>query len=479
MVDLSKFKNGFTFNSVRKDYILTISKKRPYWAPIKRNYFSIPGVPGALLDSTETDVRVIPVEVNISAETADELRKVSEDFAAWLITEEPKELIFDDEPDRIYYAAVDGSFDSDEIVADGFGMIYFLCLDPYKYGPEESIEFVDSKSFPVEGSIETNPVIKIDVKQDTTFIAVSNGERLNIVGQPQEVDQQPVNREERKFWDDMGSFTGWTDTTAVEEGVITGTMKTSGYSFYTDAYGSDAGWHGPAKKISIGSSIQDFQVDALIHQSSTSGKAGSVEIALLDANNNFVAKMLMSKRSASSIANWARLRAGSAANGFDILNTRGANDFTWADFDGMLRISRVGNVWTAYVCLIDENGVQHTRAGETWVDSLGIATAAVSQIQVQLWQYGTTPATTQYIADLKVFKINSPGDNQIPILASAGDVIEFDHQSDIIRRNGEDISKHKQFVGEYFPLLPGMNTIVVEPVEAIENTKVIWQPKWR
>jgi hypothetical protein len=278
----------------------------------------------------------------------------------------------------------------------------------------------------------------------------------------------------------MGTLVGWADTTSVEEGVITGTMKTNGYSFYTDAYGSNAAWHGPAKKTSLGAgvTIQDFQVDALIRQQGSAGQVGSIEIALLDASNKFVGKMLLTKRSAGSVANWARLRAGTVLNGYDILNTRGSYDSTWANFNGMVRLTRIGNVWTAYVCLIDSKGVQHTRAGATWVDTKNIATAPIAQVQVQLWQYGTTPATNQNIDDIKVYKINSPGDNQIPYVARVGDVVEFDHINDKILRNGEPLLKEKMFIGEYFPLKTGLNTLVVEPSDSIRSTEVRWKPKW-
>jgi predicted phage tail component-like protein len=469
---------SFSFNGVYKDYVVATRIKRPTWAPIQRNILNISGYPGGMLYETETKPRIIPVQIFVKNDSFSDLEKLKEDLAVWLITENEAELIFDDEPDRLYFAVVDGSFNPEEIVNTGIGEFNFICLDPYKYGPEKKVQFEESKRFYVDGTVETDPVIRLEISQDTTFIAVSDGEKMNIVGQQPNVDQQLIVKEERKFWHQMDELSGWSDTISVEEGVITGTMKTTGYSFYTDDYGSDPAWHGPAKKISIGSTIQDFQVDALVHQSSTSGKAGSIEIALLDASNNFVAKMLLSKRSINSVANWARIRAGKVTNGYDIMNTRGANEITWANFDGLLRISRVGNVWTAYACLIDQNGVQHTRAGETWVDTYAIATAPISQIQVQIWQYGTVPTTLQYIADLKVFKINSPTDNQVPILARAGEIITFDHKFDSIKLSGVDITKEKAFIGEYFPLKPGDNTIIVEPTECIEKVEVTWNPKW-
>lgn len=472
------FEPSFSFDGVKKDFVVTEEGRKRQVYKVNRNLLYIPGMAGALLESTDKDVRVISQPVSIMAKSKMDLRKLEEELVAWLVTEDPRELIFDDEPDRLYYAVVDGSFDTEELVNVGQGTITFLCLDPHKYGFEKGVSFVDTGVFNVEGTIETHPNIKVEIKQDATFVAVSDGDKMNLIGRPIEATQQPFEREERKFWHQMNTLVGWADTTSVEEGKILGTMKTQGHSFYTDTYGTDAGWHGPAKKISIGSVVQDFQVDALVRQLSRSGQVGSIEIALLDASNKFVAKILMTKRAANSAANYATLRAGTTTNGRDIISTRGAYENTWANFNGMLRISRVGNVWSAYVCLIDANGVQHTRDGGTWVDSNHIATAPIAQVQVQLWQYGTVPATDQHVDDIKVFKINSPGDNQIPYVARAGDIIEFDHQADIIRKNGEDITREKAFIGEYFSLKKSMNKIIVEPAAAIQSTEVRWKPKW-
>lgn len=469
-----------TFNGITKDYVVTLrGKRRPSWAPLERELTEIPGMAGAHPGGTKVKPRPLDVPILLESKNISELQKMKEDLASWLITDEPKELIFEDEPDRTYYAMVDGSFDPEEIVRVGVGVVNFICPDPYKYGTEKTTSFIDSGTVNVVGTASSEPITKVTVKMDTTFLAISNGTDVNMIGRQADVQQTPFVREERKLWNEMGSLTGWTDSVSVEEGKITGTMKTSGYSFYTDSYGTDSGWHGPAKKISIGSSIQDFQVDALLKQSSTKDKVGSVEIALLDANNNFVAKMLMTKRGGSSVANWARIRAGSVTSGYDIMNTRGAYENTWANFDGMLRIVRRGNIWAAYACLINANLVQHTTFYKEWTDTKGISTAPITQVQIQLWQYGTTPYTQQYVSDLKVYKINTPTDTQVPIIAKAGDIIEFDHTQDIIRRNGEDIRKEKAFIGEYFDLKPGNNAILIEPSESIDSTEVRWRDRWR
>ncbi|PGU48765.1 distal tail protein Dit, partial [Bacillus cereus] len=90
-------KLNFTFNHIRKDYIqMLVGRKRPSWAPIKRNLVRAPHRPGAFFMNTETQERRIDVPIVIKAkkDIAD-LQKVKEDLAAWLVTEQPTELIFD------------------------------------------------------------------------------------------------------------------------------------------------------------------------------------------------------------------------------------------------------------------------------------------------------------------------------------------------------------------------------------------------
>lgn len=472
---------SFSFNGVSKSYLKVSSIKRPAWAPIKRNIISIPGVAGGLLDSTDTEVRTITVGIRIDGNDLGDLQKVKEDLSSWLITDNPAQLIFDDEPDRAYNAVVDANFDPDEVLYYGTGSITFVCPDPFKYGLSEND--VNGTTNPltvtVNGNVKVNPTTIVTLSADTTFVAIGNGNDVNMVGTPANVDATTAPAQTRELWDELGSLTGWSASTNVEEGTESGTVATDGYSFYASSFGTGSGWHGPAVKKGLGVSVQDFQIDALVRESGSKGQSGSLEIALLDSNNNFVGKMVLTKRSTSNPANWARIRAGSVANGHDILNTRGAYDSTWANFNGMLRIGRKGNYWWAYACLIDSKGHHNTEAYAGWSDTNHISTNPITQIQVQFWQYGTTPTNSLHIDDLKVYQLNNVSDPVVPIIAGSGDVVEFDHENDIIRINGEDMTKYKALIGEYFQLSPGANTIDAEPAESISNLEVRWYDRWR
>ncbi|MBX9972542.1 distal tail protein Dit [Cytobacillus firmus] len=106
---------SFLFRGISKPFMFIESgKRRSVFAPLRRNLLSIPNMPGALLEGTDTNVRIIEQPIFIKGENKYDLRKLEEGLADWLITDQPQELIFPDEPDRVYYAVVDGSLDIED-----------------------------------------------------------------------------------------------------------------------------------------------------------------------------------------------------------------------------------------------------------------------------------------------------------------------------------------------------------------------------
>ncbi|MEK3821364.1 distal tail protein Dit [Cytobacillus sp. FSL W8-0315] len=151
---------NFSFNGITKNYITVLSSNRLPWAPIEREYQEVPNRPGAYTKKKrKTKPRPFPITVLLEADGVN-LQKLKEDFASWLIHDEPKPLIPDDEPDRTYYAVVDGSFDPEELVNFGQGVIPFICPDPYKYGEEKTVT-LGTGSINNAGTAETTPIINV------------------------------------------------------------------------------------------------------------------------------------------------------------------------------------------------------------------------------------------------------------------------------------------------------------------------------
>src|SRR5699024_4585399 len=160
---------------------------------MERNLISVMGMSGAHLSHSKRQIRQIDVPIFIKADSFSDLQKIKEDLAEWLIHDETKELIFKDEPDRVYYAVVDGSLDLDELVRWGQGVITFICPDPFKYGQEETLE-TSNDTFIVKnnGTANADPVFELTAKQKATFAMVANGtdedSEYNLIGIPVEVD---------------------------------------------------------------------------------------------------------------------------------------------------------------------------------------------------------------------------------------------------------------------------------------------------
>lgn len=168
--------SSFTFNNERKDFI-QIAKgwKRPAWAPLKRNFLSVPGYPGARLLNTQTEMRVLSIPVGIIVPDGSDLEIIKEEIADWLITDQAAELIFDVEPNRTYLAVVDDSFNPDEFVTLGIGTIKFVCPIPYKLGQVQTYTFTQNWStettsyFTNKGSVEAPALIEMTVKNQALF----------------------------------------------------------------------------------------------------------------------------------------------------------------------------------------------------------------------------------------------------------------------------------------------------------------------
>jgi predicted phage tail component-like protein len=469
-----------SFNGVTKPYITVLEKIRPSWAPIKRNILTIKGLPGGYLEDTDTQPRPIGVKILIeSKEYFSDLNKLKEDIAAWLITSEAKALIFEDESDRIYFAAVDGSLDLDEIVCTGQGIIYFICPDPYKYGLEDSTTGISSVVVNNKGFVETEPVIICKIKQDTTFVAVSNGDKLNMIGMPAKVEQIPVAPETDIYINT--SLTGWTVPAPTEHdpGEITGVLKYADSAIYSDDYGVGPGWHGPSSKTSFGTTVKDFRLDIGLRMIPTGGnQAGGIVVTLLNAQSLIVTRVNVIKHFGHLNSYYSKVSVGYGGSAHDIIPESGPAVFNYPYFQGIFRVLRVGNLWTAAIYqLID--GVIQSPYIMHWTDSNNIAIADVAQIQVQLIQRADFPVVDQKIDEIQLYRQNNVNANQVPHVARAGDIVEFNHKEDIILKNGVPITKEKAFIGEYFQLTQGPNTIIAEPKDAIESTEVRWRPKWR
>lgn len=475
--DLGGDSMSFTFDGIKKDYIRVLAGvERPAWAPIEEEILEIPGRAGGVITSERIKVlRLnIPVRVNKNDRL---LEDIEEELAAWLVTNEPKPLIFDRKPNRTYYAKVTGELIFTEYPQWADGVISFICPDPYKYGPEQAVPFTsDIMTLTNNGTAEADPIFELEVKQPVTFAMIQNqDDEYMMIGKPYDVTQQPYQPEQRVMWDEMNNLTGWTAPSTVGGGTVAGSIRTNGYMFTPSSFGTGSGWHGPALKTSIPNApLQNFKIDALVEFWNTNvegDKVGKLEIELLNSASEIVAKLALVDNQFGANVTVGQARAGKdvGANHY-LIDEHGDRPGVWNNFYGLLRIMRIGKYWEAYITKISQStGRHHTSRWRSWTDTDEVALDEVTQVQIYMAQYSNRTPIEMGVHDIKIWKLNQD-EIKVPYIADLGDIITFDHKENLILINGEPRKNLKDFGSQYFKLKRGENLLTIMPEDSFDVT---------
>ncbi len=494
-------KLSFTFNNIRKDYIqMLVGRKRPSWAPVKRRLVRVPHRAGALLLNTETEERRIDVPLVIKAkkDMAD-LQKLKEDLADWLYTEQPAELIFDDELDRTYLALIDGSVDLDEIVNRGRGVITFVCPMPYKLGKTNTHKFTQEWStettsyFTNKGSVEAPALIEMTVKKPSTFLDVWFGEYPHNrdyfrIGYPLTVEQTTVQERERVMWDEMSTTVGWTPVTGQFDDMKgTGSFKVrDGYALYCEDYGKEKGFHGAMAKKNIPSGpLQDFEMEAWMRLKSKSiVEMGRVEVLLLDETSNIVARINMNDLYWDAELTKAHMKIGNVGTPNSLrklVDTNGAHPNTFNQFYGRLRVARRGNQWSVYVARFkDGTEIDDAALVERWIDESGnpMTNRKVAQVMIAIMAWDINdPVSVMSIDDLKIWKVNKVPSNAQPYIFDTGDKIVIDTEKSLVTINGKNAINIKEIFSNFPVVIRGENRIDIMPPDV--NATISYRERYR
>ncbi len=416
--------SSFKFNNERKKFI-QIAKgwKRPTWAPLKRNFLSTPGYPGARLLGTETEPRPLPVPVGIIVPDETNLEMLKEEIASWLITDQPAELIFDVEPNRTYLAVVDDSFDLDEFVTLGIGTITFICPMPYKLGPTQTVDFQTgalglTTNVQNKGTVHSNPIIEIDIKKPNTFLdvwfgGVSLSDRDYFrIGMPLKTVEKPVERNQRIVWDEMGR----------------------------------------------------------------------VEIAILDENSKVLSKIAM-----NDLYWQAEQNFGTMVIGYDnkpgktgLIYESGDYPNTWNQYFGRLWIARTGNVWEAYISkFLPGTEKDDSERFARWTDENNYHMEKAAQIQISIMQWqDVPPVEAMSVSDLKFWKVNLNTKNTPPYIVDVGDKVVIDTENSHVTIEGKDAINIKDIFSNFPVIHKGMNTLEIMPSD-IGTAKVKYRERFR
>ncbi|SFS75921.1 distal tail protein Dit [Marininema halotolerans] len=162
---------GFTFAGIHSKQLgLKVMNITRSIAPgIRAKTVKVPGKAGVYDMGIEVDELQIPIEVLLMGKNALDIREQVRNLAAWLRQQQHlEELIFDDEPDKLYWARLVDETELDEIALSGKGTITFLIPDPLAYAIEDDTftSSLNTLVFERKGTAPSQPIITIQGVSD-------------------------------------------------------------------------------------------------------------------------------------------------------------------------------------------------------------------------------------------------------------------------------------------------------------------------
>lgn len=146
------------------DGVKVLDIQRPLLPSQELNMLSIEKKDGSFFYGKRSNNLVIDLDILITGSDRAELRDNLRGFAEFLNVEEPKPLIFHDEPDKYVEAIIDGDSSLDNFYRLGKGTISMVVPDPYYYAVDDDIyQFNNTtvNNFTKKGNTISYPTIEI------------------------------------------------------------------------------------------------------------------------------------------------------------------------------------------------------------------------------------------------------------------------------------------------------------------------------
>jgi predicted phage tail component-like protein len=453
---------------------------------------SIPMKSGEYFISKEYGIRVFTADVSIKAPTAGGVMYNADDFAEWLHTEAPAELIFRDKPDITYYAIVDNSIDLVKFGQIGKGQINFVCFDPHGYGQERTFSFAPLNTDPISitngGNATAHPYMEMTFSKNVTDFAILSDNDMLYFGEPFDASiNTSGNQNPRVLYDALTTVTGWTPGITVDDGTVQGTLYSTGNTFKQTGnnYGTGVKWHGGSLMKSLPNEIQDFTVEVLINMGkAVNNMLGRIECYLLDVNLNKIGKLAYQDASSTIYNPTFKAVAGPQATGKVIVNSPSGYlrigkkaPVNVRDIYGWLKLTRKGKKYTAS-CYVDVSGKRYLINEVSWTDTKNLYNKKLAAIQLHISAHGNSPAVgSMSINSLNVYEHKTKVTNEIDYVFRTGDKLSIDNATGEIRKNGEEIYSELYPSSSFIKLEKGVNGISVSDPAVINGT-IKFKERW-
>ena len=392
-------------------------------------------------------------------------------------------IVFDDEPERIYFGKVDGLelIEETDVICKFNVLIH--CSDPYKYSKEEiTTEVEDVVMVNNEGNEPTPPIIELTAKKKATFLMVNNlDDEYNLLGYPleeegneEEVEQKPV-----VFYEDGTSTDQWTSTGAEVDDYfndITGSITSDGAGIRASTYGG-AGerMHGPAVITTLPESLTDFEIktnfDIISRRDLDNFR---IEVYMFDEAMNMLGKIGIKDNSRTqnrraALGRVGEYRGAGRKNGYAIGKHNYLKDNLGETTLMHMSVKREGNLYSFYVARY-RNARHQSTLRSSLRDSANEYGGKLKYIGLFIGNYKDRSSPNRLrMNNLKVTEIRKITEDQTPYIIEEGDEIILDHEAESVFVNGEGYMPLRVFGSDFFHLQKGYNQLEINPPDTFDG----------
>ena len=276
---------------------------------------SIGSAKGEIFQYNVYKSKQIEISYQIYNRHAEYLVNFRRGLSALIYTDEPKKLIFSDEPNIYYNAILDGEQTLEEEEYKSSGILRFLIPDGVAHSvAEKTAENYGSNQITLENNgTESVPInIKTTMKSDNGYIAFTLGDRFYQIGKPEEVDGKHYEESVKLFDDHLYEDKGWlvnqgitppVTSERLQNGVVKYVKESTneGYATTKD-YGSGNSWHGASLTKIVPKDVNnkypvnwkvayrfDFNTDGAVFKGV---QVGHTSVTMIDENDDIICSII-------------------------------------------------------------------------------------------------------------------------------------------------------------------------------------------
>ena len=460
------------------------------WSP---NILSLNGrKKGAYFQYTAYGEKTIPMPFTILGnleQKYDNLQKI-------LNVEEPKPLIFESLPNRVFYAVPSGDMDFIENGPLGEGTITWVIPDGVAHALTEKEVLNNGTATTItltnEGTEAVPISVKATMKSDNGYLGLTLGDRFYQVGDPGEVDEVEKEKSEKLFDTHFTSADGWLLNQGITPPVTAERLQTGTVTYVTEDAGSDEGyvkvsdyktgdsWHGAALTKIVPQDSQgeypvnwrsEWRFDMNTDGGQNKGsQIGHNSVTFSDENDEIICAVVFEDNNPV----YERSDMAVYIDGNRVWDTRETTSFYVTGRGGngpVVIVEKLGNQITVS---FSYGGIKKTF----------LSSKPDAQLRKVTWYCAAyksyAPITNNNIRALNVTKHNVQYFEDIPNFLSEGDVVELDGPKNKLYIN--DIKDWDRVDIGSRPLLlpPGQHTlgIIVSEWAETPEVEVTYQERW-